>query len=164
MSQPDSTRTPTSGPPDHDGRADHVTPAYVESPDPDTDHAAMGHALDPQTEPAADGSHAAMGHGSPAAADHAGMDHGAAGGHGGMAHDMSDPAMAAAMERDIRTRFWLALALTIPTILYSSIGRNTLGVDLPSPLPDDWTMLLLSTPVVFSVSYTHLTLPTICSV
>ncbi|CAA9543391.1 MAG: hypothetical protein AVDCRST_MAG59-1055, partial [uncultured Thermomicrobiales bacterium] len=31
-----------------------------------------------------------------------------------MAHDMSDPAMAAAMERDIRTRFWVALGLTIP--------------------------------------------------
>lgn len=66
-----------------------------------------------------------------------------------MAHDMSDPATAASMERDIRTRFWVALLLTIPTILYSSIGRATLGLDLPSLLPDAWTMLLLSTPVVF---------------
>ena len=139
MSHPGSTRTPT--PSNRDSHADHVTPAYVESPDRDTDHAAMGHALDPATAPVANGSHAAM--------DHGAMDHGASGGLGGMAHDMSDPAMAAAMERDIRTRFWIALTLTIPTILYSSIGRDTLGVDLPSPLPDDWTMLLLSTPVVF---------------
>ena len=37
--------------------------------------------------------------------------------HGGMAHDMSDPAMAATMERDIRNRFIVALLLTIPTVL-----------------------------------------------
>ena len=86
--------------------------------------------------------HAAMMHPSPADAP-------ASMGHGGMAHDMSDPAMAAAMERDIRNRFLVALLLTIPTVLYSPIGRKFFGVDPPSPLPDDWTMLLLTTPVVF---------------
>ena len=144
---PSRTRNVTSPPEAHDGHADHVTPAYVSSPDPRTDHAAMGHALDPHPELSGDIDHAAMGHGAVTARGGAG--HGAHAGHGGMAHDMSDPVMAAAMERDISRRFWVALALTIPTILYSSIGRNTLGVDLPSPLPDDWTMLLLSTPVVF---------------
>jgi P-type Cu2+ transporter len=34
-------------------------------------------------------------------------------------------------------------------VLYSPIGRNLFGLDLPSPLPNDWTMLLLATPVVF---------------
>ena len=71
------------------------------------------------------------------------------GGHSGMAHDMSDPAMAAVMERDIRRRFWVALILTIPTVLYSSLGRNFFHVHLPGPLPRNWMMLILSTPVVF---------------
>lgn len=86
-----------------------------------------------------------MGH-APAAQ---GMDEHAAMDHGGMAHDMSDPTMAAAMERDIRNRSIVALLLTIPTVLYSPIGRNLFGITLPSPLPADWTMLLLTTPVVF---------------
>ena len=119
----------------HTGRHDaHVAPPFADASSPAVDHAAMGHSLDPQPE------HVDP---PPAADDHAAM------GHGGMAHDMSDPAMAAAMERDIRTRFWLALLLTIPTVLYSSLGKNLLGVDLPAPLPDAWMMLLLATPVVF---------------
>ena len=114
-------------PNDHDH---HVAPPYADASAPEVDHAAMGHSLDPQP-------------------DRAALDDGEHGGHGGMAHDMSDPAMAAAMERDIRTRFWVALALTIPTVLYSSLGKNLFGVDLLSPLPDSWTMLLFSTPVIF---------------
>ena len=66
-----------------------------------------------------------------------------------MAHDMSDPAMAAAMERDMKHRFFVALLLTLPTLLYSSLGRNLLNIDLEGPLPDDWMMLIFSTPVVF---------------
>jgi P-type Cu2+ transporter len=125
--RPRTTAATTTHPPEHLDRAAHVIPSYGEAAVPEVDHAAMGHA--------------------PAMMDrdaHAGMDHG----HGGMAHDMSDPAMAAAMERDIRTRFLVALLLTIPTVLYSPIGRNLFGVNLPSPLPADWTMLILSTPVV----------------
>jgi Cu2+-exporting ATPase len=70
-------------------------------------------------------------------------------GHGGMTHDMSDPAMAAAMERDMKHRFFVALLLTIPTMLYSSLGRNIFNIDLDGPLPDDLMMLIFSTPVVF---------------
>ena len=81
--------------------------------------------------------------------DHAAMEHGSHQGHGGMAHDMSDPRMAAAMERDMRQRFFVALILTIPTVLYSSLGRNFFGVDMPTPIPADWIMLALATPVVF---------------
>ncbi len=69
--------------------------------------------------------------------------------HSGMAHDMSDPAMAASMERDIRTRFWVALVLTIPTVLYSPIGHDFFGLELPTPISANWIMLLLSTPVIF---------------
>ena len=42
-------------------------------------------------------------------------------------HDMSDPTMAAAMERDMRNRFFVALALTIPVISASPLAVNTLG-------------------------------------
>ena len=121
-----------------------MTPAYVPGQPPDVVRAPLGHALDPHPELDGDAAidHAAMGHGA-SAGDHAAM------GHGGMAHDMSDPDMAAAMERDMRNRFLVALLLTIPTVLYSPIGRDVFGVDLPSPIPNDWTMLLLTTPVVF---------------
>jgi len=88
--------------------------------------------------------------------DHSAMIHAAAAetheghaGHGGMAHDMSDPAMAAEMERNIRLRFWVALALTIPTVLYSSLGRDFFHINAPGIFPRNWTMLIFSTPVVF---------------
>src|SRR5215218_6790038 len=67
-----------------------------------------------------------------------------------MGHDMSDPGMAAAMEHDMRNRFFVALVLTIPTVLYSPLGMNLLGVRLPTiGLGENVIMLLLSTPVVF---------------
>ena len=67
-----------------------------------------------------------------------------------MGHDMSDPGMAKAMERDMRNRFFVALVLTIPTVLYSPLGMNLLGVRLPTfGLGENVIMLLLSTPVVF---------------
>ena len=65
-------------------------------------------------------------------------------------HDMSDPNMAATMERDMRNRFFVALLLTIPTVLYSPLGMNLLGLRLPTfGLGENVIMLLLSTPVVF---------------
>jgi P-type Cu2+ transporter len=67
-----------------------------------------------------------------------------------MDHDMSDPNMAATMERDMRNRFFVALLLTIPTVLYSPLGMNLLGLRLPTfGLGEKVIMLLLSTPVVF---------------
>src|SRR5215204_5603131 len=67
-----------------------------------------------------------------------------------MDHDMSDPLMAAKMERDMRNKFFVALLLTIPTVLYSPLGMNLLGVQLPTfGLGENLIMLLLSTPVVF---------------
>jgi Cu2+-exporting ATPase len=88
-------------------------------------------------------------------AGHTAMDHSA---HGDtamdhsahMGHDMSDPGMAAAMERDMRQKFFIALALTIPTVLYSPMGMNIFGLSLPTfGLSMDLIMLLLTTPVVF---------------
>jgi Cu2+-exporting ATPase len=67
-----------------------------------------------------------------------------------MDHDMSDPGMAAEMERDMRNKFFIALLLTIPTVLYSPLGMNLLGMRLPTfGLGENVIMLLLSTPVVF---------------
>jgi len=62
---------------------------------------------------------------------------------------MSDPAMAASMETDIRRRFWVALALTVVVVLISPMGEM-IGVRLPvSTAVRSWTLLALTTPVVF---------------
>jgi P-type Cu2+ transporter len=94
------------------------------------------------------GAHAQHAHDAAAQpASHAAMGHGA---HGDMGHNMSDPGMAAAMERDMRQKFFIALALTIPTVLYSPMGMNILGLALPTfGLSLDLIMLFLTTPVVF---------------
>jgi Cu2+-exporting ATPase len=66
-------------------------------------------------------------------------------------HDMSDPAMAAAMEADMRRRFFVALVLTIPIVLYSSLGTSIFRLHLPTPfgIPANWLLLVLTTPVVW---------------
>ena len=67
-----------------------------------------------------------------------------------MGHDMSDPGMAAAMERDMRTKFFIALPLTILTVLYSPMGPGIFGITLPTFGVDmNLLMLLLTTPVVW---------------
>jgi Cu2+-exporting ATPase len=69
---------------------------------------------------------------------------------GGMSHDMSDPTMAAAMERDMRNRFFVALLLTIPVILLSPLAVNTFGLELlDSEDARNWLMLAISAPVVW---------------
>jgi Cu2+-exporting ATPase len=62
---------------------------------------------------------------------------------------MADPRAARRMERDMLTRFLVALLLTIPTVLYSPLGEDFFGLDLPAPFDRNWLMFLLSTPVVF---------------
>ncbi len=70
--------------------------------------------------------------------------------HAGMDHDMSDPKMAKAMELDMRNRFFVALVLTIPTVLYSPIGYDFLGIDLPTVgINANWIALVTATPVVW---------------
>ncbi len=134
---PDVTPLATSHGHEHHDHAGHAM-----TPPATTTHAEHGHAT-PQPVPAAHAAQDHAGHAmradAAAVADHAG--HGA---HG--AHDMSDPAMAADMERDMRNRFVVALLLTIPIILYSPLGESLFGVDLPGP--KNWIMLVLTTPVV----------------
>jgi Cu2+-exporting ATPase len=82
-----------------------------------------------------------------AGAQHAGMAH--------AGHDMSDPRMAAAMEADMRRRFWISLVLAVPVIAYSSLGTLVLGGRaLPTPLgiPSDWIMLAFATPIALWTS------------
>ncbi len=69
--------------------------------------------------------------------------------HAAMGHYMSDPRMAKAMEADMRNRFIGALALTIPTILFSPLAVNTLGLVLVTGPAANWLMLAFSTPVVW---------------
>jgi Cu2+-exporting ATPase len=70
-------------------------------------------------------------------------------------HDMSDPGMAAAMEADMRRRFWISLVLAIPVIAYSSLGMLLLGGRaLPTPfgIPAEWIMLAFATPIALWTS------------
>lgn len=84
---------------------------------------------------------------------------GSAGEHAG--HDMSklnhmdhesamtNPQMAKAMEADMRRRFWISLILSIPIFLYSPVGINFFGLNLPTPILASWILLILTTPIVF---------------
>ena len=66
-------------------------------------------------------------------------------------HDamMADPRMARFMEADMRRRFFWSLILTIPAVLYSPLGVSLVRVSLPVPIPRNWILFLLTTPVVF---------------
>jgi Cu2+-exporting ATPase len=90
------------------------------------------------------------GHRSSSGHAHAASTPGGHSGHGGrMSHEMSDPAMAASMEMDIRTRFWVALALATLVVLISPMGAM-IDVRLPvSAVARSWTLLALTTPIVF---------------
>src|SRR5215831_13890772 len=85
-------------------------------------------------------------------AAHAGMPH--------AGHDMSDPRMAAAMEADMRRRFWISLVLALPVLAYSSLGTLILGgraLATPFGIPSDWIMLAFATPIaLWSSSVFHI--------
>jgi Cu2+-exporting ATPase len=68
-------------------------------------------------------------------------------GHGGHHAGMSMDAMV----RDMRNRFVVAAVLSVPILLWSPIGREVFGFELPAPfgLRDDVFALLLSLPVIF---------------
>jgi len=68
----------------------------------------------------------------------------------GMEHTgLAGREMSKMMEEDIRNKFFVSLLLTIPIVLYSPLGKNILGVNLPSPIPESFMMWLLTTPVFF---------------
>lgn len=62
---------------------------------------------------------------------------------------MTSPQMAKAMELDMRKRFFISLLLSIPIFLYSPVGTNIFKLHLPSLIPVDWLLLILTTPIVF---------------
>jgi len=62
---------------------------------------------------------------------------------------MTNPQMAKAMEVDMRRRFWISFVLSIPIFLYSPVGESVFGIKLPSPIPVNWLLFLLTTPIVF---------------
>ncbi len=72
--------------------------------------------------------------------------HGGHAGHGGMSMDD--------MVRDMRNRFLVAVAFTIPIVLWSMVGTELLGRELPTPFGIDHDLwpLLLSLPVVLWAS------------
>jgi Cu2+-exporting ATPase len=108
------------------------------------------HVCDPMTEPAVGAPDGPLTHdahagragspASPVSSPHDAMGHG---GHGSMS--MAD------MVRDMRRRFVVALALSIPILLWSPIGRDVIGFETAAPFGarDDVFSLLLSLPVVF---------------
>lgn len=84
----------------------------------------------------------------PKKSEHAGMD------HSKMSHEdhekmMTDPSMAAFMEKDMRNRFLWSLLFSVPIFLYSPVVKGLLGIELWSPIPANWLLFLLTTPVVF---------------
>ena len=62
---------------------------------------------------------------------------------------MTDPGMAAFMEKDMRNRFLWSPIFSIPIFLYSPVFTDFLGLRLPTPIPHNWLLFLLTTPVVF---------------
>jgi Cu2+-exporting ATPase len=59
------------------------------------------------------------------------------------------------MARDMLTRFLVAAVLSVPILLFSPIGREVLGFDVPAPcgLRDDVISLVLSLPVIFYAAW-----------
>ena len=62
---------------------------------------------------------------------------------------MTNPAIAKKMEADMCRRFFISFLLSIPIFLYSPVGINFFGFNLPTPIPINWLLLILTTPIVF---------------
>ncbi|MGH3925403.1 MAG: cation transporter, partial [Pseudonocardiaceae bacterium] len=79
---------------------------------------------------------------------------GHAGGHGGHRAGHEAGSMQA-MVADLRNRFLVALLFSIPIVIWSPIGTEVLGLEVPVPvgLRQDVWALLLSLPVIFYSSW-----------
>ncbi|QQG38405.1 MAG: copper-translocating P-type ATPase [Candidatus Kaiserbacteria bacterium] len=62
---------------------------------------------------------------------------------------MTNPQMAKQMEADMRRRFVISFLLSIPIFLYSPVMTSFFDITLPSPIPVNWLLFLLTTPIVF---------------
>src|SRR6267143_5904376 len=67
-----------------------------------------------------------------------------------MDHSSHDSMAMGGMVQDMRNRFLVAAALSVPILLWSSIGRQVLHFGAPAPfgLRDDVFQLILSLPVI----------------
>ncbi len=108
----------------HAGRAGDIPPEHAGHPRP----------------AAAPADHAAHAEGKGRVSPREVMGHG---GHGGMSMQ--------AMVADMRDRFLVALLFSIPIVVWSPIGEDVFGLDVPVPfgLRQDVWALLLSLPVIF---------------
>ena len=70
--------------------------------------------------------------------------------HDAMGHGSHAAMSMDAMVRDMRNRFLVAAVLSVPILLWSSIGRQVLHFGVPAPfgLRDDILQLILSLPVI----------------
>jgi Cu2+-exporting ATPase len=70
--------------------------------------------------------------------------------HDAMGHGGHDAMSMDAMVQDMRDRFLVAALLSVPILLWSSIGRQVLHFGVPAPfgLRDDVFQLILSVPVI----------------
>ncbi|WP_319164725.1 heavy metal translocating P-type ATPase [Streptomyces sp. ME08-AFT2] len=68
-----------------------------------------------------------------------------------MGHGGNESMSMAAMVADMRNRFLVALLFSIPIVIWSPIGEDVFGLDVPVPfgLRQDVWALLLSLPVIF---------------
>ena len=113
---------------DHAGHADHAGHKVSARPGTGLDAAAhSGHGGTPATAEVLPSPHEVMGHG----------------GHAGMSMQ--------SMVVDMRNRFLVAALFSIPIVMWSPIGKDVLGLDLPVPfgLRQDVWALVLSLPVIF---------------
>jgi P-type Cu2+ transporter len=71
--------------------------------------------------------------------------------HEVMGHGGHKAMSMAGMVADMRNRFLVALAFSIPVVIWSPIGESVFGIDAPAPfgLRQDVWALLLSLPVIF---------------
>src|SRR3989440_12355048 len=53
------------------------------------------------------------------------------------------------IELDISQKFFFALILSVPIILYSPLGKFIFSIQPPAPFPVPWLLFLLTTPVYF---------------
>lgn len=68
----------------------------------------------------------------------------------GMEHTgLAGREMARMMELDIRQKFFIALVLSVPIILYSPLGASILRIQLPASVPVQWLLFAFATPVYF---------------
>ncbi len=70
---------------------------------------------------------------------------------------MNNPQMAKEMENDMKKRFWIALILSIPVVIYSPLVMNFFNIPAPSFIPINWLLLILTTPIVFWVGSIFIT-------